>query len=257
MKSFKKIISCMGILFLLLASSCNVSPKKQEPEDKIKDGVYPLASPVDVFETIENLKIPYDYKVLNPEDNVQRYYTDKNKSLNLGVYLTDLAYAATFESKTELNIYLKYVNEISGPLDLKINYNELASIKIDRKKLTTKITSDISETYATLYLKDIELSALFLVGIWVEELYIASNISNELSVDDDLVKLIIKEREMLDILLTVIDKVEDKSSITESFIGALGKLQSVYAEISDRNITEENIVQIKSTIASIRESIIY
>ncbi len=256
MENKQYIIFLLVIFPFLLFLSCKQKQGANEAE-KIKDGVFPLPAVIDTYKEIHKAEIPFEHKVLNPQENIDRYVISKYQVLNLGIYLSDLAYIAVNESSNEFNAYLELVKRISSELELETDYGKLSRSEVGNKKNQAQISDNVIDTYKSLYEQDPELASLFIIGIWVEELYIATSISKDLYSNDDIVKIIMRKNESLHVLLSVVEKVEEQSMITSTITGALVKLEEIYGGISEKAASVEDIDQIKSTVASIRESIIY
>ena len=142
----------------------------------------------------------YDEALLNPTSNANKYNTDKQKALNLGVYGADLSYASIFEQDQTIMQYMNVSKKLAIGLDL------LAAIDqsiIDRLEANhdnrDSVIRIISETFlnSNSTLKEDnrpEMAALILAGGWVEALYLATQLTKDVKKDKELVERIVEQK---------------------------------------------------------------
>src|SRR3972149_9628298 len=58
----------------------------------IKEVLYPLPTPFEMTKMLNDIGAKYTAKNLNSTANIEKYYTEQNKAVNLGIYGADLAY---------------------------------------------------------------------------------------------------------------------------------------------------------------------
>ena len=78
--------------------------KKQELEEFVEEQFeYPIPTSFEVTKMLQDASASYDDAVTNSPANVDKYETEWQKALNLGVYGADLSFASTFDKKGEAN----------------------------------------------------------------------------------------------------------------------------------------------------------
>jgi len=174
--------------------------EKQQVVNDVKKVMYSLPSPVETTLLLKKAGAGYDESLLNPTSNSNKYNTDKQKALNLGVYGADLSYASIFEQDQTIMQYMNVSKKLAIGLDL------LAAIDqsiIDRLEANhdnrDSVIRIISETFlnSNSTLKEDnrpEMAALILAGGWVEALYLATQLTKDVVKDKDLVERIVEQK---------------------------------------------------------------
>ncbi|MFC2112019.1 hypothetical protein ACFLTA_02020 [Bacteroidota bacterium] len=119
------------LISLILVTGCQ-SGNKRAPgtiDDKeageIKDRIetikqvyYLCPSPAEMLSVIDIADVSFDGGLLNPPGNADKYLDTKAQTLALGIYITDLAYAALFGRHEETLDYLEVVRSVSEEVRL-------------------------------------------------------------------------------------------------------------------------------------------
>lgn len=115
LKTFK--ITLWVIAFGILASgfySCGNRSKKnsnERPEisdemieQEVEEYIYPLPSTFEVTNMLNDIEASYIFDIANDPENAGSYFTEKNRAINLGIYIADLAYATTYNQTAETSM---------------------------------------------------------------------------------------------------------------------------------------------------------
>lgn len=259
------------ILFSIILSSCKQSSTGTGEDDvtmisgdsllsEAIDIVYPLPAPLELYKKLEDIGASYIGDILNPIDNIDNYYTGKNKALNLGTYAADLCYVSAYHKKQEIQLYSKNLKSLMDDLSVNNKYTDFSSDEMKQKlenkdTLDNIVTNMLYDTYTAIAKDgDPALAALMLTGIWSEGIYIASHISSNTYTIDEMVEVINDQRSSLEMVLDLLKKTRG-NEITDSLIKALENVKAMYEETED-NLTKEQLHQITRAIENIRSSII-
>jgi len=179
-------------------SGCSGTPQvgsqaKQELRDSAKvkasayEGAmvyYSLPSPLEVAYIVENSGINYEPGVLHKTELGVRYSTTKSQAINLGIYGSDLSYSILFNQQQVALKYLDCIKELSSGLDV----TDTTSIKKlremednihDKDKLKKIVAQTFFHSDALLKENSRRPTAIMIVaGMWIESLYIATQLSN-------------------------------------------------------------------------------
>jgi len=268
----KNIFIYVIILTLLMFTSCKQGKigqkgtvdttliSKDTLTKELKEIVYPLPSPFEVYQKLEDIGATYSPLILNPVRNIDKYYTERTKALNLGIYSADLSYVTVYNKTQEIQLYSKNVKKLIDDFHLNINFQDLYNEEM-RKKLENKdtliqyITNTFYDVYKNLATSgDPSLSILMITGVWVEGLYIASHISESTFNNTEIVKIIYDQNKSLRILLDLLSKYLT-NEYNKSLYNALNKIKQLYDKGQD-GLTEKLFNEIKSSIATLRTSIV-
>lgn len=273
MRFIKSILPfATSVLFIAFVfNSCKQSPKggaeneagtitKDSLLAEVKEVVYPLPGPFELYQKLEYIGASFLGKILNPVENIDKYYTEKNKALNLGTYAADLSYVSTYNKKQEIQLYSRNLKSLMNDLNVNINFSDFYSEdmkhKLENKDTLVKIVTNVYyDAYREMAEKgDPSLAALMLTGIWTEGLYIASHISDDTYNNTEIVKIILDQKTSLDIVLDMLNKTKG-NEVTNSLIKALENVKTMYAEAGD-SLTKDQLDKITKAIENIRSSII-
>ncbi len=227
---------------------------------EVKDVVYPLPGPFELYKKLEYIGASYIGKVLNPIDNIDKYYTERNRALNLGTYAADLSYVSTYNKKQEIQLYSHNLKSLMDDLNVNINFTDFYAEDM-KQKLENKDTlvNIVTNLYYNAYKQmakngDPSLASLMLAGIWTEGLYIASHISDNTFGNTEIVKIIFDQKTSLDIVLDQLKKTKG-NELTDSLIKALENVKAMYSKAGD-SITKPQLDELTKAIENIRSSII-
>lgn len=263
------------LVFGLIASGCkSVSSEKEadaseqtdgmvskeEVEKSVEQLIQSLPSPFGLAEMLNDIGATYVGENLNSTDNVSKYFTEKSKALNLGVYGTDLGYTTIYEKKQETRQYFKAVKELLDEMKVEVDYEYLID-ESQKERLENKdtavaiITNTFFEVYDFLNKNNSpELSVLMASGSWIEGLYIATHISEDTYNNLEMVKIIYDQSNSLESLLKLMEGFEADEDIKEIKTELTG-LKTLY-EGTDGSLSMEDLQTLKTKIKSLRTKIV-
>jgi len=235
--------------------------KREEVEKSVREVVYPLPTAFEVTTMINEIEASYIIGLTNEIENVDKYFTDKDQALNLGVYSADLSYASTYQMKQDIINYMEaseyLIKElgITGAFDRNF-IDEVGENINNKEKLTDLITDSFYATYKYLVRNNKEdLSLLVLTGSWIEAMYISCNISETVYNDPELVKIILHQKGSLNKLLDLLKKHESHASI-DQLIQQLKPIKKVYDSVDETGITKKQLNEIIEKTIALRTEII-
>lgn len=241
--------------------SSDAKLNKEELQKKVEEVVYPLPTAFEVTEMINDIEASYIIGLANETSNVDKYFTEKDQAINLGVYSADLSYASTYNMKQEVMNYMDASENLVVELGItgafSVNFVDQVEANIDNKdKLVELITQSFYDTYEYLVKNNKEdLSLLVLAGTWVEAMYISCNISETVYHNPELVKVIMHQKTSLNELIELLKPHKEHESI-QSVLADLKPIKEVYDSVSDTGITEAQLMSIIEQTNKVRNKII-
>lgn len=291
-KSFFLFVCCV-----MMVLSCKSDRKNRSSEDlsdevtgeiidKIEDikKVYNLCpSPAEMLSIIEVGEMQFNNELLNPTSNADKYLDMRSLTINLGIYVTDLAYAAIFGRREETIDYLESVQDISEKIRITGTVNERL---IERAKNNVNYIDSLfnisNEAFINMIFyceRNDRPSTIMLIstGAFIESLYLASNMVEGYDTSDNMMRHLADQGYALDNLIT--------SSQSESVdpnvafgLELLQPLMEIYEQIdvtggrttikkegvgklvvggkSKNKLSEQDFIKLKETVAMIRNNII-
>ncbi len=182
---------------VLIISSCGTEEEKKpeiskevtDPNSslnaKFDDKIFSIPSPMQMALLLEESKSTYNEFLLNDLEKVDDYTSEYKKALNLGIYGTDLGYVSIYKQNSTALKYLSTIEKLTSKLGLEGAFDKDFMSRFE-KNSTNKdsmmvIVSDAFKK-SDNFLKSNNrksVSALILVGGWIESMYLACNINKQ------------------------------------------------------------------------------
>ncbi len=161
---------------------------------------------------IRSSDFTYQPGLTNPTGNKGHYHSSFSRTLNLGGYLTDMAYLSHFKQTRKTREYFNTVVELSNDLRIKIP---------EKQEVVDRASSDLSnidslvrigrdyETKVLDYLKETgqeRTLAILMTGSYIEGLYLAVHLVGDYREGDPAVEKIAEQKYALDHLESFVRK---------------------------------------------------
>lgn len=245
-----------------------------------------IPSPLEISALLKASGTKYDRGFLNQPRNYDRYNTSYKQALNLGIYGTDLGYTNIYEQNLDGIKYLSAIKQLADELKigqffdietigkLAANSNNLDSLLL----VTTQNFNSINQYLQTQDRSN--LSVLLLIGGWIEAMDITCQVAKNDMANKQLHETIGSQKITLEQIMLLLSFYEHDSNINllltdlEDLKTAFDNIQINYtyeassieivdgvAVVKDNstttiNITEEDIINIRSKTSAIRNKII-
>jgi hypothetical protein len=170
---------------------------KAELAEIVRDSIfYLLSSPGEILERIQGTVTQYHPELLNPVENRERYLGLSKQSLNLGVYISDMAYSALYNRSSETIRFLEAVKTVSSEVGISTSvFESLISRAQNNSGNMDSLISISNEAYINM-LEFLETGgkkmtlAIVSAGAYIESLYLILNSSEEYKEGDPVLILI-------------------------------------------------------------------
>ncbi|WP_343605021.1 hypothetical protein [Fluviicola sp.] len=257
---------CTGVV--LLISSCGTEEEKkpeisQEVTDpnsslnaKFDDKIFSIPSPMQMALLLEESKAPYNEYLLNDLGKVDDYTSEYKKALNLGIYGTDLGYVSIYKQNSTALKYLSTIEKLTSKLGLEGAFDKDFMTRFE-KNSTNKdsmmvIVSDAFKK-SDNFLKSNNrksVSALILVGGWIESMYIACNINKE-HANDQILDRIAEQTETLNTIVALLSDYNKKGAWDE-LIKDMKDLKFYFDQISIKYEFYQPVTNAKAKTTTLR-----
>lgn len=263
-------------VFSIILISCNGGTEKQNKDEsqsadvstaveKVDKLVYPLPTPLEVTNMLNNAGASYILGVANPPENVDKYFTEISKAMNLGVYGADLSYASTYNKTQETNNYLSCTLKLRDGLSVETPFNsgllDRVEANINNKDTLYEIlTSSFHDTFE--FLNDNgkgAVSVMILAGGWIEGLYISTELAILTDNNVEILKGIADQKKTLETLIPLIETYKDNENIV-LILKELKDIEAVYSSLPEKNgaveLNQEQFKKIKIIIEALRKKVV-
>jgi hypothetical protein len=250
MSNIRNIIWLLTITGTMIAmGSCTtVQTKNNENQEKsISDSnktslsgkesvVYLLPSPGEILLRFYSSDVQFMPELLTSPKNKDKYIGSKAQALNLGVYITDMAYSALFERSTETVNYLEAIQSLSVEAGISSNIFEslLTRSKANAGQLDSLV--NISNEAFTEMLEFLETGgkevtiAQISAGAYIESLYLALQSIEKYSEDNEAIKMLMEMKYPMDNLVENA-KTAVPSESDQSILNYLNQISGIFNEL--------------------------
>lgn len=254
----KKYIYLLLAPSLLLACSGNNESTEDSNDQVVDENLTPeraakaqlvfhtVPSPLETASIFQNAGSVYNPEITNPVENVNKYATNTQKAINLGVYGADLCYANVFDQTQESMFYMNCSKKMSDGLGITAGFDaatmERMEENVNNRDSLMVIIND-AFWLADAYLKENgqeNLSALIITGGWVEGLFLGTKTLKKDNPDEELMKKIAEQKysltNLMDLLATYNN--EDVKKLAKT----LAPLKTVFdkVEVEENEATVSN-----------------
>lgn len=269
----KIFVLLAGIVLGIVMSGCQGSQKADSAnadstavinsdslQTEVEEIVNPLPTPFELTQTLNDIGARYVAEVLNSPAKVDKYFSEKEKALNLGVFGADLAYTTTYNKGQEMNLYLKSIKQLLDGIGVNIDYSALLDESMKEKynnkdTLASIISNTFMSTYKYLVEKNSqELAVYMTAGMWAELMYIATHISTDTYNNIEIVKIIYNQSTSLEKLIKLMDENAAKADVAE-FAKPFKELKAIY-DATQGSLNKEQLIQITRKIEALRKSMV-
>jgi hypothetical protein len=207
----------------------------QISSETMSDIIQNIASPIEVAALISSLNIPFSTSYLSDPEKLSTNTTSFEMAFSLGALSADLGYLNMYEKTGTAVNYLSSINRLADALQIG-QFFDFATIK----RLATTSSDIDSLMFISIhsfnnmddYLRETDrsnLSALMISGVWMEGLYLATQVATQNS-NEDLKSMIGEQKIILNDLLLVLDHYK-KETIIAAYIKDLQMIKQAYADV--------------------------
>ncbi len=241
--------SLLLLTALLLMAACGQRPSEnlevnlddvdvgelQISSETMNDIIQNIASPIEVAAMISALNVPYSTHYLSDPESLSTNTTSFEMAFSLGALSADLGYLNMYEKTGTAVNYLSSMNRLADALQIG-QFFDFATIK----RLATSSSDLDSLMFISVnsfnnmddYLRDTDrsnLSALMIAGVWVEGLYLATQVATQNS-NEDLKSMIGEQKLILNDLLLILNNYSNEEAIA-TYINDLEEIKSIYDNV--------------------------
>jgi hypothetical protein len=219
---------------------------------------FSLPSPLETAMLIRSAGAEYDEELLNSVDNAQNYTTNRSMALNLGIYTCDLSFASLYDQTQASISYMGAAKKMADGLGILDAIDEKTVEDLEENiNNREKIMDIVSETFlnSSSFLKENDraaLSAIVLVGGWMEGLYIATELVNRGTFEGNkLVDRIIDQKLSLDIVVKLLEENQSSPDVAE-LINEINELKAIFDRIKIETSQIEPVLDQETNVTTLK-----
>jgi hypothetical protein len=219
----------------LLAESAANSELEISPES-MNAIIESIPSPIEIAMIIKGSGTGFDDKLINSQDNIKYYNSDKAKALSIGIYSGDLGYINIYEKSFLTVNYLTTIKRLADDISIGqfFDFEMIKRLASNNDKMDSLIyLSTVNFNKMDSFLrsqKRTNMSILMVTGTWLEGFYIATQ-NYQASKNPQLMDWIGNQKVIIDQLMLGLQAFKNDPYF-QQMVTELGKLKSVYDNIT-------------------------
>jgi hypothetical protein len=168
-----------------------------------------VSSPVEMAALVKSLGVQFSNRYLAPTDNVDEMATSFKQALNLGVFGADLGYLNMYNKTGNVIEYISAIKTLADEIRVGqfFDFTTLKRLAQNSQNLDSLMYLSVhSFNQMDQYLRNnnrSNLSALMVIGVWMEGLYLATQVAKE-APHPDLAERIGEQKIILEKLLLIV-----------------------------------------------------
>jgi len=169
-----------------------------------------IASPVEMAALIKSLGVPYSREYLSSTKDIDSYASAKTKALNLGVYGADLGYINMYGKTGSVLDYISAIKSLADDINVGqfFDFQTLKRLSSNSQNMDSLMYISVSSfNKMDNYLREHkrgDLSALMITGVWVEGLYLGTQVAED-NPSERLSQTIGEQKTILNQLMLILD----------------------------------------------------
>jgi len=224
-----------------------------------------IPSPASSMQEFDKWQVTYDNSILNTPKSIDHYATEFQRSLNLGVYNIDMAYAMMNSKGSDVLSYMKSTMMLSDALGLKNAVNAMvgkrAESNLGSKDSLFAILDEIfikSDSYLRTN-ERLYTAATVFAGSWIENLYLSSVLASKITNPEakaDAYQHLWEQRFHLGNLINLLNDFKSKKETAELIVSLKSIHEGIVKYHESSEMTDENFKGISEKIITLRNKIV-
>jgi hypothetical protein len=219
----------------------------KDTADPAKDFFYSLPSPLMMVKMFKKTGLKYVEGVANSPDNVSKYSSTSSKTLNLGVYSSDLAYTVLNKQSQHASKYMEAIKRLSDDLGMSALFDSDDYLKRFKNNLNNEdsLINVVCELKSEMdvYMKDNEKekqTLMIFIGAWVENMYIATQLTKEAN-KEKVAMRIAEQKYLLNTLMNVITNFQNDPEFKDLYL-ELSELKGLFNNLTVQGDDEKLVM---------------
>lgn len=215
--------------------SLELAADMQISEEAMDEIVQNVSSPIEMAALIKEIGTPFSIDYLATTDFVDGYNTSFQMAFILGVFGADLGYLNIYDKNTQIVDYLTSINKLADGIKVGqfFEFSTLKRLATSRENLDSLMYMSVN-TFNKMdsYLRENQrghLSALMITGIWVEGMYLATQVAME-NQDQALYNRIGEQKLNMNNLFLILNAYKSQKQV-QDLIEVLNEIKSEFDKV--------------------------
>lgn len=242
----------LSVLFIYACKSDGSKDSKNDldvPDEIVNEGlevapdviegiVENISSPVEMAALVKSLNAEFSKDYLAPTDNIDNLNTSFHQAFSLGIYGADLGYLNMYNKTSSVIDYISAIKTLADGIKVGqfFDFSTLKRLAQNNQNLDSLMYISVhSFNQMDRYLRSnnrSKLSALIITGVWVEGLYLATQVYKT-TPHPDLKERIGEQKIIISDLMLILEHYKGD----KQFDALIADLESIKEEFADVTIT--------------------
>ncbi len=223
----------------LVPLTADSSAKKSDlvvSEVAMEEIVQNISSPVEMAALIKEVGEPFSLDYLCSTDNTDKYNTNFKKALGLGFMGADLGYLNIYSKTSQIIGYITVIKKLSDGLKVGqfFDFSTLKRLATNNKNLDSLMYISVNSfNQMDSYLRDTkrsDLSALIVTGVWIEGMYLATQVVKE-KPNKAISERIGEQKVIIDELLLILKNFKNNDNFAD-LIKDFEEIRAAFADVT-------------------------
>ncbi|NOZ47957.1 MAG: hypothetical protein GXO79_14440 [Chlorobi bacterium] len=210
-------------------------------EGAMDDIIQNISSPVEMAALLKATGVPFSQKYLCSTDNVDNYKTSFKRAISLGIFGADLGYLNMYDKTGTVISNMSAIKTLSDELRVGqfFDFNTIKRLALNNENLDSLMYISVSSfNNMDTYLREnnrSNISSLIVVGVWIQGLYIATQVVKEAPENSEVIERIGEQKLILNDLLLILKNYK----ADKKFYNLIQNIEKIKKEFDPVKITYE------------------
>ena len=209
-------------------------------DQAMEEIIHNVSSPIEMAALIRDIGVPFSARHLSKISEGDRYATSFRMALSLGILGADLGYLNVYEKTGSSVNYLSAINRLADGLKISqfFDFNTLKRLAASNTSLDSLVflsvhSFNMMDEHLRMTGRS-NLSALMIAGVWIEGMYLITQVVKE-KPDDILAEYIGEQKTIMNNLLVILNNYK----LDEQFAKLIKEFDLIKKEFAEVRITYE------------------
>lgn len=205
--------------------------------EQVKNVYHLCPSPAEMLSVINMESLVFDAELLSSPANAEKFLDTRSQTLNLGIYITDLAYAALFGRHEETLDYLDVVRSMAEEIRvtgaISDELVESARTNVEYLDSLFNISNEAFVNMLFFCEKNQRPNTIIMLsaGAFIESMYLATNLVDDYEKAGQIIQHLAEQKFAIDNLMLFAESLQNEDANVAAVVKDLQPIKAIYDKI--------------------------
>ena len=205
--------------------------------EQVKNVYHLCPSPAEMLSVINMESLVFDAELLSSPANAEKFLDTRSQTLNLGIYITDLAYAALFGRHEETLDYLDVVRSMAEEIRvtgaISDELIESARTNVEYLDSLFNISNEAFVNMLFFCEKNQRPNTIIMLsaGAFIESMYLATNLVDDYEKAGQIIQHLAEQKFAIDNLMLFAESLQNEDANVAAVVKDLQPIKAIYDKI--------------------------